>query len=64
MIGYGHLVHHVPIWGAASEAPFAGGITEPAATALLLEDAGYAEHAVQHLVTVPLSQPRHDGGRR
>jgi GH24 family phage-related lysozyme (muramidase) len=27
-----------------------------AATALLLQDAGYAEHAVQHLLTVPLSQ--------
>jgi GH24 family phage-related lysozyme (muramidase) len=44
-IGYGHLVHHGPVCGAASEAPFAGGITEAAATVLLLEDAAYANTA-------------------
>lgn len=27
-IGYGHLVHRGPVCGAASEAPFAGGISE------------------------------------
>jgi lysozyme len=59
-VGYGHLMHHGPICGAASEAPFAGGISEAAATALLLEDAGYAEHAVEHLVTVPLTQGQYD----
>jgi lysozyme len=59
-IGYGHLVHHGPICGAASEAPFAGGISEAAATALLLQDVAYAEHAVEHLVKVPLSQGQHD----
>lgn len=59
-IGTGHLVHHGPICGAASEAPFAGGITEAAATALLLQDVAYAEHAVEHLVKVPLSQGQHD----
>jgi lysozyme len=53
-------VHHGPICGAASEAPFAAGITEAAATALLLEDAVYAEHAVTHLVTVPLTQGQYD----
>lgn len=59
-VGYGHLVHHGPICGAASEAPFAGGISEAAATALLLQDVAYAEHAVEHLVTVPLSQGKYD----
>jgi hypothetical protein len=44
------LVHHGLICAAASEAPYAGGITEALATALLLEDAGF----VEHLVTVPL----------
>jgi GH24 family phage-related lysozyme (muramidase) len=38
MIEYGHLVHHVPICDAPSEAPFAQGVTEAAATVLLLED--------------------------
>jgi lysozyme len=59
-IGYGHLLQHGPICGAASEAPFAGGISEAAATALLLQDVAYAEHAVEHLVTVPLSQGQYD----
>jgi GH24 family phage-related lysozyme (muramidase) len=59
-IGYGHLVHHGPICGAASEAPFAGGITEQQGTALLMRDVAYAEHAVEHLVTVPLTQGQHD----
>src|SRR5580704_1736894 len=59
-IGFGHLIHKGPICGAASEAPFAGGITEAAATALLLQDVGYAEHAVEHLVKVPLTQGQSD----
>lgn len=53
-IGYGHLVHLGPICGAASEAPFAGGITEEQGSDLLLQDVAYAEHAVEHLVKVPL----------
>lgn len=59
-IGYGHLVHHGPVCGAASEAPFAGGITEDQATALLVQDVAYAEHAVEHLVKVPLTQGQAD----
>ena len=59
-IGYGHLVHHGPVCGAASEAPFAGGISEQQGSALLLQDVAYAEHAVEHLVTVPLSQGQYD----
>jgi lysozyme len=55
-IGYGHLVHQGPICGAASEAPFAEGVSEEQGTALLLQDAAYAEHAVEHLVNVPLSE--------
>ena len=58
--GYGHLVHHGPICGAASEAPFVGGISEQQGTALLLEDAAYAQHAVEHLVKVPLTQGQYD----
>jgi lysozyme len=59
-IGYGHLVHQGPICGAASEAPFAAGITEEQGSELLLADVGYAEHAVAHLVTVPLTQGQYD----
>jgi lysozyme len=59
-IGYGHLVHKGPLCGAASEAPFANGINEEQGSALLLEDAAYAEHAVEHLVTVPLTQCQYD----
>ncbi|WP_433963682.1 lysozyme [Tunturiibacter gelidiferens] len=59
-IGYGHLVHQGPICGAASEAPFAGGVSEEQGTALLLQDAAYAEHAVEHLVKVPLTQGQYD----
>jgi lysozyme len=59
-IGYGHLVHHGPICGAASEAPFAAGITEEQGSELLLGDVAYAEHAVEHLVTVPLTQGQGD----
>jgi lysozyme len=59
-IGFGFLVHHGPICGAASEAPFAGGISEERATELLLQDVAYAEHAVEHLVKVPLTQGQYD----
>jgi len=51
-IGYGHLVHKGPICGAASEAPFISGISEGQGSALLLEDVGYAQHTVEHLVKV------------
>jgi lysozyme len=37
-----------------------GGISEEQGSALLLEDVAYADHAVEHLVTVPLSQGQHD----
>jgi lysozyme len=57
---YGHLVHHGPVCGAASEVPFAGGITEGQGSALLLQDLAYAEHAVEHLVTVRLRQGPYD----
>jgi lysozyme len=60
-IAYGHLVHHGPVCGAASEeAPFAGGITE-AGKRLAARGCACAEHAVEHLVTVPLSQGQYDG---
>src|SRR5258708_5185339 len=49
-MGYGHLVHHGPICGAASEAPILVGISEEQRTELLLQDVAYAEHAVEHLV--------------
>jgi lysozyme len=59
-IGYGHLVHHGPVCGAASEASFGGGITEQQATDLLRQDVSYAEHAVEHLVKVTLTQGQYD----
>ena len=49
-----------PVCGAASEVPFAGGISEQQGSELLLADAAYAEHAVEHLVKVPLTQGQHD----
>jgi lysozyme len=49
-----------PLCGATSETPFTGGINEQEGGALLLEDVAYAEHAVAHLVTVPLTQGRYD----
>jgi lysozyme len=36
------------------------GINEEQGSALLLEDVAYAEHAVAHLVTVPLTQGQYD----
>jgi lysozyme len=54
------LVHHGPVCGAASEAPFAGGISEEQGTALLLQDAAYAGRAVEQLVKVPLTQGQYD----
>jgi GH24 family phage-related lysozyme (muramidase) len=59
-IGYGHLVHHGPVCGAASEAPFANGITEAGATTLLLSDVASAEEDVTLLVTVPMTQGQFD----
>lgn len=40
--------------------PFAGGISEEQGRGLLLADVAYAEHAVDHLVTAPLSQGQYD----
>jgi hypothetical protein len=45
LFAYGHFVHHEPVCGAASEAPFVDGLSEEQGTALLLQDAPYAEHA-------------------
>jgi GH24 family phage-related lysozyme (muramidase) len=45
-------LHHGAVCGAASELRSPGGITEQQESALLLEDVSYAEHAVEHLVTV------------
>jgi lysozyme len=59
-IGYGHLVHKGPVCGSPSEQPFLSGINEQQGSALLLEDVAYAEHAVAHLVTVPLTQGQYD----
>jgi GH24 family phage-related lysozyme (muramidase) len=59
-IGYGHLVHKGPVCGASSEQPFLSGIDEQQGSALLLQDVAYAEHAVAHLVTVPLTQGQYD----
>jgi lysozyme len=58
-IGYGHLVHKGAVCGASSEQPFAAGIDEEQGSALLRADVAYAEHAVEHLVTVTLSQGQH-----
>jgi lysozyme len=59
-IGFGHLVHHGPICGDPTEAPFLGGITQEQGTDLLRQDAAYAQHTVEHLVKVPLSQGQYD----
>jgi lysozyme len=59
-IGYGHLIHKGPVCGAASELPYVSGIDEAHASALLLGDVAYAEHAVSHLVTVSLTQGQFD----
>jgi lysozyme len=59
-IGYGHLVHKGPVCGAASEAPYLSGIDEAHATSLLVVDVSYAEHAVEHLVKVALTQGQFD----
>jgi lysozyme len=59
-IGYGHLVHHGPVGGAASEAPFVGGVDEQRATDLLRQDVAYAEHAVTTLVKVTVTQGQFD----
>jgi lysozyme len=59
-IGFGHLVHHGPTCGAASEASYLSGIDEVHATSLLITDVSYAEHAVEHLVKVALTQGQFD----
>jgi GH24 family phage-related lysozyme (muramidase) len=59
-IGYGHLVHHGPVCGDASEVPFLSGIDEVRASELLLTDVEYAEHAVLRLVNVNLTQGQYD----
>jgi lysozyme len=59
---YGNLVHHGLVCGAAPEAPapIAGDITKGQGSAVLLQDLAYAEHAVEHPVTVPLTQVQYD----
>lgn len=60
-IGYGHLVHRGPVGtDPAAEARYADGIGEPMAAVLLAKDAGLACIAVNHHVTVPLTQPQFD----
>ena len=51
-IGYGHRI--------LPAEDFSDGISEEEATALLLHDVDWAEHAVERLVTVALSQGQYD----
>jgi GH24 family phage-related lysozyme (muramidase) len=59
-IAYGHLVHHGPICGVASEKPFANGISEQQGSELLMTDTEYAQHAIENLVKVTLTQGQYD----
>jgi lysozyme len=45
---------------AALQVPFAAGLTEEQGAQLLLGDVACAEHAVEHLVKVPLTQGQYD----
>jgi lysozyme len=51
-IGYGHRLLHSD--------SFPGGVTEPQAAEILVSDVRDAEHAVQHLVGVALTQGQFD----
>ena len=59
-IGYGHLIHLGSVCGVAFKAPFAAGISEEQGTQLLLGDVSYAEHVVEQLVKLPLTQGQYD----
>ncbi|WP_160714205.1 glycoside hydrolase family protein [Chitinophaga solisilvae] len=59
-IGYGTLIHQGNCNGAASEAPYAGGITEQRATELLMERLTGFQQAVNEGITVALNQHQFD----
>lgn len=59
-IGYGHLVHLGKISGAASEKPFAKGVTQADAEALLRKDIVWAENTINDKLKVPLYQFEYD----
>jgi lysozyme len=59
-VAYGHLVHLGGDLRCSIGGSLRRGITEAAATDLLRQDAAVAEHAVVHLVTLPLSQGQYD----
>jgi lysozyme len=59
-IGYGHLVHYgrYAVLYRRLHSPVAP-VRRPGSV-LLLQDVAYAAHAVEHLVTVPLTQGQYD----
>ncbi len=59
-IGYGHLVHRGNCDGQASEAPFAGGVSEARATELLRAHLRGVEQVVNESVMVRLNQHQFD----
>lgn len=59
-VGYGHLIHHGPADGRASEQPFINGISREQGLELLNQDAQEAIEAVDRLVKVPLTQNQKD----
>lgn len=60
-VGYGHLVHRGRVGtNRAAEAPYAAGLTQPQALALLNQDVATHVAAVSHAVRVPLSQTQFD----
>jgi len=59
-IGVGHLVHYGPVDGRPEEAPYAAGITEEQAYALLREDVRRFEAFILSQAKVPLTQNQFD----
>jgi len=59
-VGYGHLVHHGPVDGRASEQTFIRGINTQQGEKLLRSDLSGFENAVNRLVRVPLYQHEYD----
>lgn len=60
-IGYGHLVHKKKTgMNSKAEAPFVDGISENIAADLLLQDTLIAQGAVNHFVSVMLTQYQFD----
>lgn len=59
-IGYGHLIHHGPINGAASENPFLQGLTVAQAEALMKADLVEYEARVNNGIDVELAQHEYD----